>query len=309
MGQAGWRGRVGPPSFVVVAAIVLAALGPAAIAAAPPAGQPPLPAECRATDRGTVAQAAGRTLSAQVSSRLVLDSNGAVAGRRLRVAAASGRLLDLSLPAESFVAEPVGDVVVYGFHDAKHGSTVRAVVGASGCETLLARPTEVVRRAVLDATGNQLYVHSVSRQGRRDLGVSRHELATGESSRAVEPLPPDDAFGPTFATNLRWSIDGAALAVQSCGGTRCRTRVLDVATGGLQTYAGEGHGDLIGLTARALLAFDACDWAPCPLLSIDRETGEPRELSGEALSASLTVRDGRPVADVQTPAGYVEVWP
>jgi hypothetical protein len=309
MGQAGWRDRIGRPSIVLSSALVLAALVPAAIAAGPP-GRLPARLSCPATEPSVVADSTARSLTAgaEVSARLTLDSNGIVTGRRLRLMGGTAPV-DVSLPPESFVAEAVGDVIVYGYHDDARGSVVRALLGATGCDRLLARPPEIVRSAVLDRAGQRIYIHSVSRQGRRDLGITEIDISTSVQRRVLDPPPADDRFGITFATSLRWSIDGSSLAVTSCGASRCRTRVLDTATGAVETHAGDGHGDVIALTKTTLVAFDACEWAPCTLLAIERASGERRKLVLEALSARAATRDGRLVLGVETPAGYGEVRP
>jgi hypothetical protein len=224
------------------------------------------------------------------------------------MAGAAGRV-ERALPAESFVAQPSGDVFLYGYDDPEAGSVVRAFIGHTGCDALLARPAGIVRSAVLNLDGTALYVHSVGREDRRDLGISRIDLATGTATPVLAAPAADDSFGPTFSTELVWSLDGSNLAVQSCGVDRCRTRTLDVTTGGVETYAGEGHGDLVALTSESLYVFDACHWAPCPLLELDRATGTVRVIAEDAYSAELVADGARTVIRIETTADTEEVVP
>jgi hypothetical protein len=311
MGQTRWRDRLGPPSFVLSTGVMIAVIVPTAIAAGP-LPSPGASTACPSFEPAAVARAAtGGAVAPGVKSETVLDAVGVMTGRRLSVQAAGGRgsALTVSLPAESFAAPARGSVVVYGWHRPESGSEVHAFDADSGCGALLARPPEIVRSAVLDPSGTSLYVHSVAADDRRDLGVTRYDLAAGTSSPALEPLSHSETFGPTFATELRWSLEGDALAVQSCGFSSCRTRVLDTAGEYVQSYGGAGHGAIVGLTEAHLFAFDRCHWAPCALLAIDRASGSTRTLVEEAFGAALTLQDGKPMLTVDTAAETHEVVP
>jgi hypothetical protein len=312
MGQTRWRDRLGPPSFVLSTGLMLAVIVPTAIAAGPPLPSPGAPAACPSFEPAAVARAAtGGAVAPRVKSETVLDAVGEMTGRQLSVQGARGRgpALTVSLPAESFAAPARGTVVVYGWHRPESGSEIHALDADSGCGALLARPPDVVRSAVLDPSGTSLYVHSVAAGDRRDLGVTRYDLAAGTSSPALEPLSPSETFGPTFATELRWSLEGHELAVQACGFSACRTRVLEVADHDVQAYEGAGHGAIVGLTETDLFVFDRCHWAPCALLAIDRASGSTRTLVDEAFGATLTLQDGKPMLTVDTAAGTHEVVP
>ncbi|HSH21643.1 MAG TPA: hypothetical protein VK992_03370 [Candidatus Caenarcaniphilales bacterium] len=244
-----------------------------------------------------------------MKNEFAVNASGLLTGRRLGFEPRAGRKVAITLPPESFVSPVVGDVIVYGWHSPTVGSEIRAISVDSGCDLLLLRLPDAVRSALLDRSGGALYVHAVAAADRRDLGVTRHELATGHRDLVVGPLPSSEVFGPTFATELRWSVDGEALAVQSCGMSACRTRVLDVTTGVLSSYEGSGHGALVGVTADRLYVFDRCHWSPCRVLAIDLDSGVASEIAEEAFSASLVTEAGRQVLRIDTAAGRQEVTP
>jgi len=309
MGVVRWRGQLGPPSLLIVSALVIAAIVPASIAAGPVAPRQTASA-CVAPSPPSSGLAELVSLQpARVASDALLTSRGELTGRRMAIERQSDEPVVISLPPESFVAGARGATVVYGWHSLQQGSEVRLIDAETGCDRRLARPTEVVRSALLAPDGGSLFVHRVGKADRRDLGVTRHDLTSGGQMQVVEPLPVSDTFGPTFATNLSWSADGTELAVQSCGADRCRTRVLDAATGEVAVYAGDGHGSLIGFDRSQLVTWDTCHWAPCAVLAIDRATGEASTFAEEAFDASLSWSDGDLVLIVDTPAGQLEVRP
>lgn len=312
MGVNRWRGLLGPPSLVISTALVVAAVVPAALAAGPlrlpPAPKQPCPTPGLLAE-GALPAARESNPASRLTQETLLTSAGEETGRRLVVGSATQDPAVISLPPESFVAGPYGDLVLYGWHTPAHGSQVRAVAMTSGCDARLARPAGIVRSAVLDQSGTALYVHAVTEGERRDAGVVRHDLPTGASMRVVEPLPASDAYGPTFATSLVWRTDGAELAVQSCGASQCRTRILDVASGTVQTYDGTPHGELIGFDAAALYAFEACHWAPCDVLAIERSGGGSRVVVHDAYDARLVYDGSATRLSIETLEGIREVRP
>src|SRR5687768_16410423 len=249
MERARWRDRFGPPSLFMTTALLIAAAFPAALTAGSPTqAVGPSAAGCRAfAGAPAIARAATtpRALGATVRDEAQLTGAGEMTGRRLSLQTSVGVPVGVSLPSESFVAPATGNVEVYGLNSAATGSEVHAVDLATGCDVLLARPAEVVRSALLDAHGTSLFVHAVTGLGRSDAGVTRHDLATGATNLAVPALPASEHFGPTFGTELRWSLDGGSLAVQSCGIANCRTRILDTQTGVVATVDEPGHGPLV----------------------------------------------------------------
>jgi hypothetical protein len=103
------------------------------------------------------------------------------------------------------------------------------------------------------------------------------------------------AFGVTFSTALRWSLDGDGLAVQSCGLVACRTRVLELAGGAIETFADESQGQIIGLTAGKLVTFDACPDLPV------RPGGHRPARAGRGLTSTWTPTPPRWAEDAQGP--------
>lgn len=309
MKRARWRDRAGLPALLLIAlmstamtpAAMTAGLGPAALSGA----------DCRSTTPATAARDAldpprGQGGSARVLAQLTM--RGELIGRVLSVKTDAGTAVSVTLPVESFVGPTQGDLVVYTRNAPVAGSEVRALSLASGCDVKLASPSEIVRSAVLDPIASAVYVHSVTRLGRADAGVTRYDLLMGDAIQVLPALRPADDFGPIFGTDLKWSVDSGALAVQSCGFSACLTRVLDVATGGVSTYDEPGQGASIGLTADHLVTFADCLGLPCAVLSTNLETGNVAVLAAEALSATLIPRaDGRAIVSIQTRAGNLEV--
>jgi hypothetical protein len=306
-----WRDRFGPPSMFMTTALLIAAAFPAALTAGSPTqALGPSAATCRAfAGAAAIARAAttARAFGATVRDETQLSGAGEMTGRRLSLQTSAGVPVGVTLPSESFIASATGNVVVYGLNSAATGSEVHAVDLATGCDVLLARPAEVVRSALLDAHGTSLFVHAVTGAGRSDAGVTRHDLATGATSLALPPLPASEQFGPTFGTELRWSLDGGSLAVQSCGIGHCRTRILDTQTGVVATVDEPGHGPLVGLTARTLFVLDDLHGLPSALLAIDRQSGVLTTIDEAVFDASLEQAGSNAVLTIETAAGIREV--
>jgi hypothetical protein len=304
-----WRNRSTLP-VVVVTALFMTGIAPGALSA----GIHPLSqsaAECNAKSPFAAARAAIGPLNTRGSAARAqsqLGKRGELTGRLLNVPIAAGAGLSVALPAESWVGPAVGNLVIYTRHTPATGSEVRAVNLIDGCDVRLAAPSEIERSAVLDPSAAALYVHSVMVQTRADAGVVRHDLASGTASQVVAPLRPTDDFGPIFGTDLRWSAGGDALAVQSCGFIACLTRVLDIQSGGVSTYATGGQGQLIGLTRRHLVTYASCPGLPCAVLSADLSSGAVTVLADDAFGATVaSTTTGNARASIQTAAGIVEI--
>ncbi len=222
-----------------------------------------------------------------------LDDQLALAGQTLAVGLADGsNVRSLTLAAESFAAGPFGAVIVAGSDDGTV-SAVRAVDVAAGCATTLATERSVIRRATIDPTGSALYEFRVDRRSRADLGVWRRPLDRSSAPvRVLGPLPADERFGPTFTTELTWSVDGTRLVVTSCGDLACRARLLDVASGAVAVVQEPGIGEVIGATGDALVAYEPCHGLPCDLVAISVATGELTTLA-EASGLAVLVGTSR----------------
>ena len=303
------RADCGGLSVLLLFAISSTAATPAALLA----GLTPLSragAACSSASPAVAARAAadGSNRGLAASSRSKLGKEGEVVGRSLNAQIADGAQLAIDLPVESFVGDPIDDLVVYTSYTAISGSQVRALDLISGCDALLASPSEIVRSAILDPTGRYLHVHSVKKSGRADAGVARFDLAAERSSQAVPALPSNKRLGPVFGTELHWSADASALAVQSCGMSQCLTRVLDVASGAVRTFDAARQGAFVALSDERLVTFAACGGLPCDVVSTDLETGNVTVLAANAFGMSAApASDGGVVIDIETVSGTVEV--
>jgi hypothetical protein len=289
MRDVGWLSRLLP--IVIVAIVAPAAtafaFGQAAGQEATGSGARPL---CGDVDLRTAASG-GATGSADIESaplyRLtpIVDSNGVLAGQRLIVGSVRGSVARLELPAESFAAGPFGHVVVVGADDGR-SSTLRLIDTTTGCATTIANGKDVIRRATLDARAFALYEFRVDRATRADLGVWRRTLGgRNDDVRVIEPLGADERYGATFSTEFSWSDGGDELAVQSCGQTMCRTRVLQTSRGVVRTIETEDQGELIALAHGRLVTYGACRGLPCSIHSFDAVTGDDTLLTASATNA------------------------
>ena len=305
MTRARWRDQFGPPLALLGIALLLTTAIPVVGLAAGRQSLPPIDCpEARdlvaARDRHA---AAGRATPRMAAA---LSALGEMTGQTLTLDTAEGAKT-VALPAESFVGKAAGDLLIYTAYSETTGSGVHLVDLANGCDKVAAAPAQIVRSAVLDESGSALYVHSVSKNGRRDNGVARLDLASGNTTTVVPPLAPNDAFGPTFGTQLAWSVDGAALAVQSCGFAACRTRVLDIASNAIATFDTPGQGAFIALTSGHLVTYGDCLGFPCAVLSTDTGTGAVTSLADEATSVEVVVMSGTAIISIETAKGKLEV--
>lgn len=308
MDRARWRDRAAMSALLLTAMISTAVTPTALSAGLRP--QDPVAVDCLTVTPAAAARAAlvsPNARAATVGVQAQVDRRGELTGRVIQAQSRAGSPLSIVLPAESFVGPAVGDLIVYTRHKAG-ASEVRALNLANGCDTRLAAPTEIVRSAVIDPTAASVYVHSVTRDARADAGVVRYDLVTGRPARILPPLRPPAGFGPIFATSLKWSLTGDNLGVQSCGFSRCLTRVADVTTGAIATFDRPGQGAFIGLTTGQLLTFADCPGQPCAVLSTDVASGAVWVIAEEAYSAEIQ-SDGRArtVLTIETPAGLEEV--
>lgn len=213
----------------------------------------------------------------------VMDETGTLAGQRLSLGLDGARSVRAqSLPAESFVAGPFGGIVLVGSDDGTT-STVRAIDVAQGCAWSLATEADVIRRATIDPGGHTIYEMRVDRSTRADLGVWARSLDGTAAQRVLDPIGPDEQFGPTFTTEFAWDPSGRALAIQSCGEAACRTRFI--APDGAATFGGTAERDLgtmIGLDDGRLVGYLACPGLPCPVVAIDLTTGARTVLADQA---------------------------
>lgn len=301
-----WVGRSAP--LLLLACVLGGLLGFGWVPVTLPAAL--VAASCPAASAFATAVGASRaqTFAANPVVTAVLGSRGELIGRRLTVSTVAGQR-STNLAAESFASAAVGDVVVYGETVAAGGSRVGAIDVRSGCTYNLYSSNDVVRSAIVDTALRTLYVHAVRANSRDDLGVTRVDLASGAATSVLSAIAADARFGPTFATLLRWSVDDDALAVQSCGATSCRSRVVPLDGRPTETYAGASHGQIVGLSRGHLYVFAECPAFPCGLLAIDRRTGAAAALDVPATAAALGRDATGLVISLDTPAGKKEIRP
>jgi hypothetical protein len=309
MSEGRWRPALGPALGAVLGALgVGLLLGSAALDAT---GAVSAQAEVSPQVPGCDSPASGSTAWYQLSERS--DHRGALSGYDLRFGSLAARapVHSIVVPPESHAAGPFGGVLLYGTDDGRH-SEVRLAVAASSCSSRVAQQDDVIRRSTINRAGTSLYFHLVGRGTRSDLGIWRQAL--GGRSPAIRVLPPaisaaDDSpnsLGPVFSTEFAWDAYGASLAVQSCGATRCETRVLDTISGGVQSYAASDQGEMLGLTDASLVSYRACHGLPCPIAATDRSTGRMRDIVAAAEGAILADPAGGGVVLFERPVvgGY-----
>ena len=237
-----------------------------------------------------------------------LDADGALVGQRLSMGIHErGSARVMGLPAESFAAGPFGRLLLVGADDGV-ASRLFTIDVATGCTSAVADVADVIRRATISPGGDAVFESRVDRTTRADLGVWRRSLdGSGPASRVLEPIPADGRFGRTWSTELTWSLEGDRLAVQSCGETACRTRVLEpaVADGPVRLIADPALGPLVGLAGARLVSYTACRGLPCPLVSVDADSGGQVQLTDAAGLATLagTGPDTRVVHEWDGPFG------
>jgi hypothetical protein len=303
----GWVSKLGPPLLLAATAAAGSVLLPSALLAGGGSAARGCPAPT-AFAQAVASSARAAEIDGQLRLTASLSAKGEVTGRVLAVNTAGGARTK-SLASESFASAAQSNVVVFGQSDAASGSTVGAIDLQTGCEFSLWTSADVVRSAVIDAALRSLYVHAVKAGDRADLGVQRVDVLTGTTAVAVPPLAAASPFGVTFATSLRWSLDGDGLAVQSCGIAACRTRVFELASGAIETFADTGQGQIVGLTAAKVVTFDACPDLPCGLAAIDRPTGGQTHFDVDAYGATLGEDAQGAVITVVTAAGTKEIRP
>ncbi|MEO6207554.1 MAG: hypothetical protein ABIP77_06335 [Candidatus Limnocylindrales bacterium] len=278
-----WRRQLGTGIAATAAILAIASttLGaPAAELAAPPI--------CG----GDTAPSASPRSAAWYRLDPVID-DGVRTGQRLQVGRIGGPAWTVDLDPESFATGPFHGLVVTGTDDGRRSTVSMADLGR-GCTTVVGTSRDVIRRAVLAPDGASIFEFRVDRRDRRDLGVWRRSPGSDDAQQVLEPIPADPAFGITWTTDLAWSADGRALAVTSCGEAACRIRVLDPATGGVQTVADPTLGGFVGLADERVVVRGACPGLPCPIVAVDLGDGSTHVLADAAGLAALVVgEDGR----------------
>jgi hypothetical protein len=285
---------IGSPILAVaIAGAAITWLGREAVGARPPGLRALIACDARPTPQQ------GRGTWWRTHPRL--DATGTLTGWRVEVGPAIGDAAEVSAPAETAVSGPVGGVVVVAVDDGSR-SRVDLVSAGAACTWTAYRSDAVVRRAIPDPTGSRLVVHLVDRATRADLGVRAVDRRGGDAAL----LPPIDPaalaaarIDRVWSTDLRFSADGARLAVQSCGESSCVTRVATIGAGGTTSAVvlvdDAEQGGLVGFAGDQLVTWASCRGLPCDLLAIPIHGGPGRVLVAGSVGAAMTA-DGRLVA-------------
>lgn len=300
MSRRRWIMLAGPPLLAAVAAVpgLAGGIGPraGAIALDPPRSM----ASCAA---GEPDAAARRTASPGSWWRTEpsIDAAGTLDGWILQVGAPGAATTELVIPAASTVTGSSGGRVVVASEPTVPGdpSLVRIVDTAAGCATEIRVTDRIARRAVVDPAGDGVLVHFLEPATRGDLGVWRVGADGRIAGQLLEPLPDSlrEAAGMdrAWVTDLRLDAEDRRLAVQSCHPDVCITRVLDLATGGVAVFDGQGQGPIVGFSGRQLVTWGACPGLPCPVVAWNAVSGFGRTLAPAASGAALS-GDGRQLA-------------
>ncbi len=224
-----------------------------------------------------------------------IDRRGELEGQHLALGTdgnRSSRVIDL--PAESFAAGPFGRILLVGSDDGSV-SRLEAFDVAGECSWAVAEEAAVIRRATIDPAGETIYEMRVDRTTRADLGIwARPVDGTTPARRVLEPIDPDERFGRTFSTEFAWDLSRRALAVQSCGEVACRTRVFDLDGGTTRAVVEADLGALVGLDGDVLVSYAACRGFPCPIVSVNLETGTRETLAPAGALAVLRATPNGP---------------
>lgn len=267
-------------ALVTLAAITLMGAPGVARPAIPGAADPPWdPPACP----GAVAAPTVSTGTTWYRMDATLDATGTLAGELLTVGIVGGLERQVALPAESFATGPVRGLVLVGDDDGTR-SRLRVIELARGCAWTISIEPAVIRSAIFATDAGSTWEHRVDRSTRADLGVWRRSVGGGSASRVAPGLAPDVAHGRTFATDLRWALDGR-LVVAACGELACRTRLVDPATGLADTTSRTGP--VLGVSGSRVIAYGVCPGMPCAVTATDPSTGATETLVADAGAAAL----------------------
>ena len=217
------------------------------------------------------------------------DTNGVLIGNVARVThGGGGPVVAIELPPEAWAEGPYDEGALVGSDDGLT-STLRFLAPRGCGRTLLTTSDEIIWRATISPDEQTLYTYRLARGTRDPLGVWMAPLADPTQSRQlIGPIPPDDRFGVTWGTALKWSAEGDRLVVESCSPAGCRMQIIEPSTGAAQLIDDSGLGDFVGLVDDRLFALSDCiDYRPCPLLERNLATGTQRELHPGVDDATL----------------------
>ena len=306
MSRRRWSVWLGPPVVLLAVALVFSRFQAGAEAGGrttpPPAGAcaaSPIATNAAGKPRREVGPGSWWTISDR------LDDKGAMAGRQLAAGRGGATAVTLDLGIESAASGPIGGVVVVTNDDGRR-SEIRLVSAVDGCSWRVEGVDDVVRGAILDPGDGSVLAHLVDRETRADLGTWRYGVGAA-LAKPILVAPPlmAAADDPVWVTDLRLDHTNTTLAVQSCAGEGCLTRVFDLrqpARAPIELKGGQGP--LVGWSNGRIITWAACSMLPCSIQQWDVvRDGKPSVVHELAEAAALTP-DGRYLlAAVESQAG------
>jgi hypothetical protein len=192
----------------------------------------------------------------------VQDTAGTLTGQVLSVGVIGGPSRTMALAPEAFASGSHQGLVLVGEDDGTR-SRLSLVDPAHDCARVVGETDDVVRSALVSLDGTAVWEHRVARAAREDLGIWRRPLDGRPATRQLRGAPADARYGRTFATELRWTPDGA-LAATTCGESACRTRIMDEAGGPVTTVGPTGP--VLGAGGDGtVVAYRVCGGFPCAI--------------------------------------------
>ena len=238
-----------------------------------------------------------------------LDADGALVGQRLSIGHPRTRIRASHGPARRVVrGGAVRRLLLVGADDGA-ASRLFTIDVAAAAPRRSPTMADVIRRATISPAGDDRL-----REPRRprDPGRSRR-LATAArrhrtgGARAGRRSRPDGRFGRTWSTEFTWSLEGDRAGrpvVRRDGMPDTRPRARDGGRAGParrrpSARAARRHG------RPRLVSYAACRGLPCPLLSVDADSGGQVPLTDAAGLATLsgTGPDARVVHEWTAPFG------
>jgi hypothetical protein len=297
--------RVLVPVVLAAAAVGIGAVVVVgAFRGADPVGARPTPAPSAAASAGPSAEACtprferfpdDAARAAWFTLDTLDDPNGVVIGNVVRVSrGGNGAITALELPPEAWADGPYDEGALVGADDGLT-STLRFLAPRGCGRTILATSDTVLWRATISPDGQTLYTFHLARGSREPLGLWAAPLTDPtQRQQLLGPVPPDERFGVTWGTSLKWSAEGDRLLVQSCTPLGCRFQIVDPATGAEVFIDDDRLGEAVGLAGDTLFLYGDCpDFRPCRLFGRSVATGAARELHPAIYDAWLVTVGGR----------------
>jgi len=174
-----------------------------------------------------------------------------------------------------------GDSILIWGRDGQHSVIETVDVNDASIATTVVADG-VVQAATADASLSMVFFITVDDSSNQPTGLWLDSLVDGAGPRRIDYDFADRQLSRTFMYELLAAADGSQIAVRAGGGI---VTVIDVASG--EASEVDPRGPLIGFSEGLLIAFGQSGAIGSPVLAIDAETGEARELVGEASAAQV----------------------